>query len=319
VRQRSASRSPRTARAPRSVFALATAASLALAEGCTSPATVESFKKKRQDFVAGATFLPPVSVMGSWLPEGKVDKEPGTFSFTQGLLEAFVPIPQDDDGFLIVGGIAGVRDVHFDGVPGIADDELHRYGVRIGYGRFVNDDLLLQGYWQPSLYSDLDGTLQSDDYRLYYGALLAIYRSSPAWFWKLGVSGNDAADTCVLPLVGFAWSVAGPWSVQVLLPRDATLVYRDDPWILSTGFLLESDEYHVRSPDELGLQHDVHVQELYAHLTVERRLLRHLSLVLRGGSTVAGDWDWSYGSGTEALTGTIEPDVFASAGIHLRF
>jgi hypothetical protein len=292
---------------------------LALLGGCTSPDTIERFKAKHGDFVRSATYLPPVSLVGSLLPEAEIDTEPGEIEFDQVALDALVPIPQGDDDFLIVGALAGVRAVEFDGVPVLADDDLHRYGVRVGYGRFIDDDFLVQGYWQPSVYSDLDGTARSDDYRLYYGTLLAVCRSSPEWFWKVGVNANDAVDTGVIPLAGFAWHFHERWSLQMLVPRDITLVHANDPWILTTGFLLESDEYHVRSPDSLGLEHDIHVQELYAHLTVERSLLHNVGLLLRGGTVVGGDWDWGYGSGTPKLSGGIEPDAFVAAGITYRF
>lgn len=292
---------------------------LALLGGCTSPETIGRFKAKHSDFVRNATYLPFVSLTGSVLPEGKIDGEPGELEFGQVVLDALVPVPQSEDDFLILGALAGVRSVEFDGVPVLTDDDLHRYGVRLGYGRFVDDDLLVQGYWQPSVYSDLDGTANSDDYRLYYGTLLAVYQSSPAWYWKVGVNANDAVDTGVIPLGGFAWHVDERWSLQILVPRDATIVYANAPWLVTTGFLIESDEYHVRSPDSLGLEHDVHVQELYAHLTVERSLFDSLGFLIRGGTTVGGDWDWGYGSGTEKLDGTLEPDAFVAAGITYRF
>jgi hypothetical protein len=292
---------------------------LAFLGGCTSTETIERFKAKHRDFVRDATYLPLVSLTGSTLPEGRIHKEEGELAFDQVFLDALVPVPRGDDDFLIVGALAGVRAVDFDGVPGLADDDLHRYGVRLGYGRFLHDDLLVQGYWQPSLYSDLDGSAESRDYRLYYGALMAVYRSSPEWFWKLGVNANDASDTCLIPLAGFAWHFHERWSLQMLVPRDATLVYANDPWMVTTGLLLESDEYHVRSPESLGLEQDVHVQEMLAHVTVERSLFHGMGFLLRGGSTVGGDWDWGYGSGTPELTGTLEPDVFVTAGITYRF
>jgi hypothetical protein len=297
----------------------AQAAFLAWLGGCTSTETIQSFKSKHRDFIQNATYLPFVSLTGSTLPEGRIHKEPGEIEFDQIFFDALVPIPLNDDEFLIGGAIAGVRNVDFDGVPVLADDDLHRYGVRLGYGRFVTDDLLIQGYWQPSIYSDLDGSLTSDDYRLYYGTLLAVYRSSPNWFWKVGVNANDAVDTCVIPLGGFVWHFDERWSWQMLLPRDATLVYESGPWMVSSGFLSEADAYHVRSPDALGLEQEVHVQEIYAHVTVERSIFDSVGFMIRGGTTVAGDWDWGYGDGSEELTGALEPDLFGLVGITYRF
>jgi hypothetical protein len=299
-------------------FTAAKAAGLALLAGCVSQDTVEAFKTKHSDFRHKATWLAPVTFMASSLPEGTIDDEPGEVSFSQVLLDATVPIPQDEDSFLIAGVLAGVRRVDFEDVPFLADDDLHRYGLRLGYGRFVTDELMVQGYWQPSIYSDLDGTLNSRDYRLYYGTLLAVYQTSPTWYWKAGLALNDSLDTCVIPLGGFAWHFAERWSFQALLPRDATLVYANDPWQISSGLWFEADEYHVRSPDSLGLEHDVHVAETYAHLTVERSMTRNIALSARGGSTVRGAWDWSYGNGPD-FEGQIEPDMFFAVGLGYRF
>ena len=301
------------------VFTASRAACLALLAGCVSQDTIEAFKTKHSDFRHRATWLAPVSLTASSLPEGSIHDAPGELSFSQVVLDATVPIPQDEDSFLIVGTLAGVRSVDFEDVPDLADDDLHRYGLRFGYGRFISDDLMVQAYWQPSIYSDLDGTLNSKDYRLYYGATLAVYQASPSWYWKVGLALNDALDTGVIPLGGFAWHFADRWSFQVLAPRDATLVYANGPWQLSSGLLLEADEYHVRSPESLGLEHDVHVRETYAHVTVERVVIGGMSLFVRGGSTVWGDWDWRYGNGTEGLDGRIEPDLFFAAGIGFRF
>ena len=197
----------------------------------------------------------------SSLPEGTIDDEPGELSFTQVLLDATVPIPQDEDSFLIA-GVAGRRaQRRLRGVPVLADDDLHRYGLRLGYGRFVNDELMVQGYWQPSIYSDLDGTLNSDDYRLYYGTLLAVYQTSPTWFWKAGLArqrrprhGRDPARRIRLALRG-ALELPGARCRATRRSSTPTIPGRSP-----RGLWLEADEYHVRSPESLGLEHDVHVR-----------------------------------------------------------
>jgi len=287
---------------------------------CTTEATVQRFREKHGEFGARATANAPITAVGSYLPESTIHKEPGEFTLTQGLLDATVPVPQSEDSFLVLGALAGVRHYQFDGVPVLADDDLHRYGLRIGYGKFLSDDLVVQGYWQPSIYSDLDGTLNSADYRFYYGALLAVYRTSPDWFWKVGVLGTDAADTGAVPLGGFTWHFAESWSLQTLLPRDLNLVYQSPDWTAYFGFLNDSDEYHVRSPAALGLQDDVHVGELVAHVTLERHLASPgASLLVRAGNTIAGNYDYGYGNGTDDLTGTLESGWFLAAGFAWRF
>ena len=290
-----------------------------LGVACTTEQSTRAFRDAHGEFGARATAHAPVSLIGTWLPEGTIHNEPGDFELGQVTLDATAPLPQSRDDFVVAGLLAAARHYDFDGVPVLADDTLHRYGVRIGYGTFVDDDTMVQAYWQPSIYSDLDGTLNSADYRLDYGTFLAVHRTSPDWFWKGGMIATDAVDTGVLPLAGFTWHFDPKWSLQVLLPRDISLVWSDGGWNVFTGFLLESDEYHVRSPRAIGLEDDVHVQELFAHVTVERALAGGLSVLLRTGTTVAGNSDYGYGNGTDDLTGTLEPDWFAAAGLTLRF
>jgi hypothetical protein len=285
---------------------------------CATEPTVQRFREKHGEFAARATTNAPVTLIGTYVPESTIHKEAGEFALGQALLDATVPLPQTEDSFLVFGALAGVRRYRFTDVPLLADDDLHRYGLRLGLGHFVNDDLLLQGYWQPSIYSDLDGTLNSADYRLDYGTFLAVYRTSPDWFWKVGTIATDAVDTGILPLAGFTWHFADSWSLQTLLPRDLNLVYENDDWIGYLGFMLESDEYHVRSPTALGLADDVHVQELLMHLTIERRLGKGSSILVRGGTTVAGNYDYGYGNGTDDLTGTLEQDWFFAVGLAWR-
>lgn len=278
-----------------------------------------TFREKHGEFATRATAVAPVSLVASYLDNGTIHKEPGEFTLGQVLFDATVPVPTSDDAFLVVGALAGVRRYDFEGVPVLEDEDLHNYGIRLGYGAFVDDDLVLQGYWQPSIYSDLDGTLNSADYRLDYGRFLAVYRTSPDWFWKLGVVGTDAVDTGALPLAGFSWHLSERWSLHVLVPRDATLVYVHGDWTTRLGLSMEADEYHVRSPSALGLQDDVHVQELLAQLTVERRLAGGASILVRGGTSLAGNYDFGYGNGTDDLTGTLEPGWFVAGGFSWWF
>lgn len=313
------SRLARPSRSCRALPASAALVSVGVLSACVHAEVTERFRREHGAFAARATANPPIQLTGTYLPEASVHNEAGEFRLVEGVLDATVPIPLTEDSFFVVGALAGVRRYQFDGVPVLADDNLHRYGVRLGFGHFLDDDLVVQGYWQPSVYSDLDGTLDHADYRFDYGSVLAVQRASPDLFWKVGFVATDAVDTGVLPLGGFTWHFADRFSLQVLLPRDANLIYEDGNWMLALGFLVDSDEYHVRSPVGLGLEDDVHVQEVRAHLTLERRFAAGLSVLVRTGTTVAGNYDWGYGAGTDDLTGTLERDWFVSSGLGWRF
>jgi hypothetical protein len=297
--------------------------SLALAGGCetvASPRLIEEFREAHEDFVLSARSRPPVWVEGMLISDAELDGEPGSFDMTDVRLDAAAPLPLGRDHFLVVGAAASRRDYDFDGAP-VADDTLSYYGLRLGYGRFLNDDFVVQGYWQPSVYSDFDGTLNSRDWRLWYGDVLAVWRTRPNLFWKLGVRVNDALDTGVIPLLGLVWHFTDEWAIETLLPRDAMIVYRpDEDWRFAAGLANQSEEYHLRGPSSLGEpEQDVHVQESTLFIGAERKWGQHLSTFMRAGTTIKGDYDWGYGGGFPEYEGELEPSTMLMLGVGYWF
>ena len=283
-------------------------------------ATAE-FREAHGPFLRRAIADAPIQLRTTWLPNAHVGGEPGEFDATDFELDAVLPLPLDRDSFLIMGALAGVRRVQFEGVQTVSDETLYRGGLRLGYGRFISDDLVVQGYWQPSLYSDLDGNLEGDDYKLWYGTALAVYRETDDLFWKLGFRLTDAIDTGAIPLAGISWHFKPGWQLEVLLPRNADVRYSPNKkWTISSGFLVSGDEYHIRGPASLGKpEHNVHVQELAAVVRSEYRLTDNLSVDLKIGSTIAGQWDWSYGGGVPRYDGSLQPGLFLQWGLGWRF
>jgi hypothetical protein len=283
--------------------------------------TVDVFRAAHGEFVQRATSEPFIQVTALALPGAELENEPGEFDLAHWALDAIAPIPLSRDSFLLVGALAGQRIYQFDGVPTIADETLHSYGLRLGFGKFLNDDLAVQGYWEPSVYSDLDGTLHGEDYRLWYARALATWRANDELYWKAGFMLNDAADTGALPLFGFTWHFASGWRIDALFPRDAKVSWTpSERWVLSTGVRLDANEYHIRGPASIGSpEHDVHAQELYAYVGAERMLDANLSAFMRLGMSIAGNYDWSYGTGAPDYDAKLEPAPFALVGIGWRF
>ena len=274
------------------------------------------------DFVRGATRPGPMmQLAAAVVPEGKVRHEPGEFELQHYTFDATVPIPLDRDTFLITGAHAGARRYEFSAeVQGASDEVLTNAGLRIGIGRFLDDDSLLQAYWQPSLYSDLDGTLNHRDYKLWYGAALFVKRTSPTFFWKAGIALTDAFDTGVLPVLGLSWLPSPGWRVDLLYPLIAQASYDPHPaWTLHAGLEMRSEEFHVRSPVSLGnLERDIHVQDLRALIGAQHRLNDHAMMFGKVGTNVAGHYDWSYAPEPD-YDGTLEPGLFVEIGIGWSF
>lgn len=303
------------------LLSLCCACAFAAAPRGQEGSAVQQFLDAHGDFARRAVPDPAIQLSASFMPSAQIQSEPGHFDALQGALDATVPLPLDRDSFLILGVEAGVIDVEFDNVQTVADETLYRLGPRLGYGKYLDDDFVVQAYWQPSIYSDLDGTLKSEDYRLWYGTALAVYRQSDDLFWKVGFRLTDAVDSGVIPLGGATWHFAPDWRLEVLLPRNADVRFTvDDHWTVSGGFKLRADEYHIRGPVALGKpEHDVHVQEIVGFVASEYRLTDNLSTQMTVGTTVAGHWDWSYGGGLPKYDGTLEPGLFLEWGVGWRF
>lgn len=290
-------------------------------QGGESGSAADDFRVAHAEFARRATSEAPVQLTGVYLPDAELHNEPGEFDLTHWVLDAAVPIPLSRDTFLLAGALAGQRIYRFDGVPTLADETLHHYAPRFGIGKFLDDDLVVQGYLEPGVYSDLGGTLHSEDWRLWYARALAVWRCDDDLFLKGGFILTDTTDSGALPLVGATWHFARDWRFETLLPRDLKLVWTPGPhWILSGGFRIESNEYHIRGPAALGSpEHDVHAQEVYAFLGAEYLFASGLSTFVRFGAPIAGNYDWSYGTGAPDYDNTLEATPFASAGLGWRF
>jgi hypothetical protein len=262
-----------------------------------------------------------LEVSGLYMPTGELRGEPGHFELQHYKFEGLVPMPVSRDTFLLFGGHAGARIYDFSShVEGADDDILYNAGLRLGAGRFVNDDFVLQGYWQPSLYSDLDGTLNSRDWKLWYGTGLAVYRARADLFLKGGFILTDSVDTGAVPAAGVSWLIAPGWRFDLLVPRNLELSYAPHAsWNLHAGIEFETEEFHLRGPPEEGKrERDVHVRDLRAYLGALYRLGRHASLFARVGSTIGAYYDWST-SGKPDYDGTLEPGIFFQAGAGWSF
>lgn len=255
------------------------------------------------------------------MPNAQIGSEPGHFDMWEFELDATIPLPIDRDTFLIFGLETGMRDINFTNVQTVADETLYRIGPKLGYGKFLTEDFVVQAFWQPSIYSDFGGSLKSEDYRPEYGTALAVYRESKDLFWKVGFKITDAIDSGVIPLGGVMWHFEDQWMLDVLAPRHAQVRCRpDEKWTVSGGFRIRADEYHIRGPVSIGQpRHDVHVQEILLQVSSEYRLTDNLSSELTVGTTIAGEWNWGYGNGQPKFDGTLDPGLFLQWALGWRF
>jgi hypothetical protein len=273
---------------------------------------VDEFIAAHGEYYSRSILHPLVDLSVASAPGGGIDGNPLAVDVSGLALDAILTPPLDRDSFLIVGGLAEVRQFRFDGVPAVADETLYGFALRLGYGTFLGEDLTVQAYWEPSLYSDLDGTLNADDYQLGNGVVLAYLRQNADLFFKFGVASTEASDAGFAPVVGAVWHIDEHWILDVLLPVTLDLHLRpNEQWDLTAGAHLRANRYQVRAPARVGaLENDIDLSEIVAFVAARRRLSAHLSTELEVGSIVGGTYELGYGNGRPDQGGTLQPSLF---------
>ncbi len=285
------------------------------------------FMRAHIDFIAKSKrFTPLIEASLASMPGARVEDEAGEFDLRHGKLDALVPVPLSRDSFLLMGVMAGIRRYDFDSdVTGGQNNTLYNFGLRIGAGRYLNDDLVIQGYWQPSINSDLDdGGLDGGDFKPWHGDTLLVYRTRDNLFWKAGLIFTDAFDTAVVPSGGFSWGFAPDWQLDMLLPRATEISFTPSAhWLFLGGLELEGldvGRYRVSVDTATGntAHDDVRVQELRAFLGARYRFDLNFSSFIRAGAAVGGNYDWDFGDGIE-YDGNLETSPFVQAGLGWYF
>jgi hypothetical protein len=274
---------------------------------------VDEFVAAHGEYYSRSILHPLVDLGFAYGPDGGIDGNPLAAKVSGLALDAILTPPLDRDSFLIVGGLAEVRQFRFDGVPAVADETLYGFALRLGYGTFLGEDLSVQAFWEPSLYSDLDGTLNADDYQLGNGVVLAYLRQNADLFFKFGVASTEASDAGFAPVVGAVWHIDEHWILDVLLPVTIDLHLRPNKrWDLTVGAHLRANRYHVRAPAGVGgFENDIELSEIVGFVAARRRLSTHISTELELGSIIGGSYELGYGNGRPDQGGTLQPSLFA--------
>jgi hypothetical protein len=198
------------------------------------------------------------------------DGGPGKFDLNSFSAAGELPIPLERDTYLRFGGGYSARWYDFKDVPGAAtstdSDTLHAAELSGGAGIFLNDDLLLSGKGTFGAYSDFDGGLDTDDFRL-SGEGELVYRINPGAQLLAGLRwSEDFDDTPIFPLLGIRLlSEDGKLHISLTAPVDLRVGYNINPDIeFYADASLQGNEYRMSA----GERHDfqVHVQDRRAGL-----------------------------------------------------
>lgn len=246
----------------------------------------------------------------------KIKGETGEFDASEIRGDLKWDLPVDPDSWMTLGVHSAFRDLDFTpSVVGADDDELlHEIGAVIGGGHFINPGTFVEVSFEPGVYSDLGGSLKSDDWQ-FYGHVRAAFRNDEYLFWRVGLRHDNLfEDIDVYPELGVAWQISDQWRLDVLLPHHIEAMWNPSAeLVLQAGVELTGNEYEVRSPSAVGGRGFTwEARELRVYGGATWRFSDQVATFGRIGSTVGGDYEFNGNAGR--TDGTPEGSFFFEVG-----
>jgi hypothetical protein len=221
---------------------------LALAMVLAQDGVIERFKEKHAEFLKDQYRLEHAFQLG-WLtqPDTEIDDINGEVDLDILWAQGSVPLPVTEDAYGFVGFRVESRRYERSATFGLLDEDetfTVAYLVLGGAG-FVAPDLQLGAYAGFGIASDLDESLESDDYRI-RGRMLATGRIDSRLFWKVGFDISEQDDGArVVPLIGGAIVFNEKLRLDALLPKWLLLTWEAaERFYLAVGWDLTGEEYH---------------------------------------------------------------------------
>jgi hypothetical protein len=288
------------------------------------------FKQTHGDFMNRRERLDPnVEISTRMLGMRRVGDEPGSFDLLGYNFDAEIPALITTEAYVLIGAYYDARryltSSNFgtaNNVSGFGDETIVATGLRLGFGWFLTEDVLFELEANPGVWSDLEDGMNSEYYDSPGMALFTV-RASPSFFFKVGARYNQIfEDAPWLPVLGFSWEVTDGFRIDVLAPERAEMSFWPSA---STGFLVGAQvyggEYHVHTSLATGKQRDdLQVQEVIVYGGLMQRMNDHLSLTLRGGIVVAGDYDLTTGgAGFDRVEGALDQALFAEISLGITW
>lgn len=215
----------------------------------------------------------------------------------------------------------GLRDYTFDGAGALGTDfdkSLYEIALELGVNWFVSERVLISATFRPGIFSDLDDSLEGDDFQ-HQGTAVGIYRLNDKWFLKLGVAvGEDFDKTSVIPVAGFSWVSSDQLRVDILLPRAATVTWQ--PWknrslLVVPGLHLEGQQYHIDTAVGDG---DIQIQDIRFDVTASYEVAEGARLSLSVGSNFHGKYEVEGDGGFDADADQ-DPSAYVAIGFGANF
>lgn len=273
---------------------------------------------------------PQVELRARAIPNARIKDEPGSFDLLGYDFDAEIPALISTESYLILGAYYGGRRYLTSSAFGTAgngsgngfgDETLINAGAKIGFGVFLDNNVLFEVQTNPGIWSDMDDTLHHQDFDFPSSAVLT-FRTFDRFFFKLGARYNQVYEEAPwLPVLGFSWEIVEGFRFDLLAPESVEISFWPNP---STGFMLggfvTGAEYHVHTSEAINQRADLRVQEAIAYFGLVQRMTDYFSLQARAGIVVAGDYTLTTGqAGFNAAEGMLDQAFYADVTMGINF
>ena len=248
---------------------------------------------------------PSLEIRGRLMPHQNVVGDPGSFGMVGYDFDIEVQMLVSTEAYLLFGVYQYGRHYDSSSTFGIAgnsegwgDETLTAAGARIGFGWFLDPNLLLEVETNPGVYSDLEEGLTHKDYDFPSSALFT-FRPVENFFFKFGARYSQMyQDAPWLPYLGFSWEIVQGLRIDLLAPEYVELSWWPSA---STSFALGTEvrgaQYRVHKNTSSGKQAaDIQIQEVVSYFGLTHRFSDAVSLQTRAGVVIAGHYDLSNGA-----------------------
>lgn len=228
-----------------------------------------------------------VSLTGDIEESNDSNDEDKEYRLLSGSFSLDEPVPITPDSFFIIGLELAKERYQKQSLS------LQTIAAEIGFGTFLNKNLLAIAAFEPGIYSDLNGALHARDIFV-PGAFEFHYRVSDQFSVNSGVLARDidSLDSYV-PLVGFvASSPTRQWTLHALLPVEARLSYQyREPFELYLHWQNGGYRYRVdgRIPGENRTT--LEVNEMRYGAGIRTKVSKYFSVVFEGGIVRAASFE----------------------------
>jgi hypothetical protein len=282
------------------------------------------FQDENGDFMQKRDrFDPQVMLRGGALMNGSVGSNPGDFDLMRATVDLDFRLLVAHNAYITLGAFYDQRTYDTNQMQGFPSETLFATGANVGFGWFIDKDVLIEAKAKPGYWSDLDGATKSDDFDCWASAIGTV-RYSQEFFFKLGARYNEVFEQAnVLPNLGMTWA-GETVRVDVMLPDYFEVSLWPSP---DFGFLfgaeMQGGEYNVRGNRSAGAFRSTattRVQELLAYTGVHWQFTDEIGLVARAGASLVGDYSLDDGNtNTPPVNGTLDPCLFFDVSVGILF